>query len=147
MAKPPIEKYTMSQREELLTRIETKEAIVGIRRDGIIHVYYKSGTVITIPLQEKMLKIFLQLTEGEHMPFIWEGGYNVRVTKEARLNASIMEKDAPCEASVIVVKNWYQRIMAEFYYKVNRPGMIYKVTGDFGKGIRWLHMVHEDAML
>lgn len=137
----------MQQSECLLTRVEVKEAIVGIRMDGIIHVYYKPGITLDVPLQKKMLAIFLDLTRGEDKPFIWEAGPNVRLPKEARLYASEMEKFAPVEASVVVVKNWYQKIMAAFYYKVNRPGMIYKVTRDFDKGIEWLHQVHADAAI
>ncbi len=136
----------MQEKEKLLTRVEIEEAIVGIRTDGIIHVYYKSGVVLDVPLQLKMLKIFNELTKGEDRLFIWEAGPNVRLTKEARLNAAAMEKDTPVIASVVVVKNWYQKVVAEFYYKINKPGMIYKVTWDFSKGINWLHQVNEDAV-
>lgn len=136
----------MQQREKLLTRIETNEAIVGVRTDGIIHVYYKSGVVLDVPLQLKMLKIFNEITKNQDKPFIWEAGNNVRLTREARLNAAAMEKNTPVLASVVVVKNWYQRIVAEFYYKINKPGMIYKVTTNFATGIDWLHQVKVDAV-
>jgi hypothetical protein len=141
------EKYLMSQREELLSRVETKEAVVGIRGDGIIHVYYKAGTIITVSLQEKMLKTFIDLTQGERMPFLWEGGFNVRITKEARLNALTMEKLAPCSISAVVVKNWLQKIVAEFYYRLNSSNTIYKVTSDFNDGINWLHRMQENPDL
>ncbi len=135
----------MNDRDNLLTRIEIEEAIVGIRKDDIIHVYYKSGITLTVPLQKKMLQIFFDLTKGEDKLFIWEAGPNVRLTREARLYAAEMEKDSPCEASVVVVRSWYQKVMANFYYKLNRPGVLYKVTSDFQKGIEWLHQVHADV--
>jgi hypothetical protein len=140
-------KYRISEPDQLLTRVEMDEAIVGIRKDGIVHVFYKPGTIITVPLQQKMLRIFIELTNGEDKPFIWEGGMNVRVTKEARLYAAVMEKEAPCEATVVVVKNWYQRIIAEFYYRIHKPGMIYLVTKNFPNGIRWLQQAHNDAAI
>lgn len=140
-------KYGMQQPEMLLTRVEINEAIVGMRKDGIIHVYYKPHTIVTKALQLKMLEIFFDLAEGEDCPFIWEAGKGVWVTKEGRLHAQEMEKNTPCEAVVIVVKNLAQKFIADFYYKYYKPGMVYKITWNFDKGIEWLLRLHKDAMM
>lgn len=144
---PDDPKYSMHQTDELLTRVEINEAIVGMRKGGIIHIYYKPFTIVTKPLQLKMLEIFFDLAEGVDHPFIWEAGKGVRVTREGRVHAQAMERNVPCEASVIVVKNLAQKFIADFYYKYHKPGMLYKVTWNFDKGIEWLHKVHQDAMM
>lgn len=129
----------MNSRELLLTTVETNEAIVGIRRDGIIHVYFKSGTVIDIKLQNQLLKIYNDLTKGKKSLFIFQGGPNCRLTKEARLNALKLDAIAPMAASVVCTLNWYQKIIAEFYYILNKPKQKYMVTRDFEKGVEWLN--------
>jgi hypothetical protein len=137
----------MNSRELLLTTVETNEAIVGIRRDGIIHIYFKSGTVIDIKLQNQLLQIYNDLTKGKKSLFIFQGGPNCRLTKEARLNALKLDAIAPMAASVVCTINWYQKIIAEFYYILNKPNQKYLVTRDFEKGIRWLQQVHADTQM
>ena len=136
----------MQQTDLLLTRIEIEEAIVGIRKDGIIHVYYKSDITINLHLQNRLKKIFSELTYNQPHLYIFEGGFNVRVTREARLNALTLNKQVLSIANVVVVNSWYQRVLAEFYNILVARGQLYKVTTDFEKGINWLNkLVEEEA--
>lgn len=132
----------MNQIENLLTTVEINEAVVGIRKDGIIHVYYKSGITLDVKLQNKLMLIFDELSKGEKKKYIYEAGKNVRITREARINATTEDKSKIVLAAVVVAKSWYQKVIANFYYKLSSKGTIYKVVTDFSEGIEWLHLVN-----
>lgn len=128
----------MQDRDCLLTRIETERSVVGIRKDGIVHVYFKPGSVIDARFQQIMLEIYQEITQGVPSPFIFEGILNVRLTKEARKNALQLEGIAPMKLSAVFVKNRIQQIIANFYYTIKKPQKPYIVVTDFQKGIIWL---------
>ena len=128
----------MKQTDRIVRLIETDHAKVGMRDDGIVHVYYKAKTEINIELQAKMLEVFNEITGKQQHPFIFEAGEAVTVTKEARDNAITMELQTPVCCTVVSVTNLAHRIIAEFYYKFNKPIQPYKVTTNFEDGIQWL---------
>ena len=128
----------MLEKERLLETIETEKAIVGLRDDGIYHVYYKANTEITVELQTEMHKVFEEITGGKPGYFIFQAGEYVSVTSEARVNAVKTEDNSYTCATVVYVNNLAYRLVAEFYYKFNKPKQPYKVASDFNKGIQWL---------
>lgn len=128
----------MKQCDQLIRSIEIKEVIVGLRQDGIVHVYYKDGTEINIELQGKLMEILLDITGGINRAIIYEPGEDCSVTKEARENAIAIEHLSPTKCSVVYVHNLAYKIIAEFYYKFNKPKKPYKVVSDFDAGIAWL---------
>lgn len=105
---------------------------------GFVHVYLKPHTEITIDLQVEMKNMYCEITEGKKMPFLFEGGEFVSITKDARENAVRMEDDTPTLASAILVKNLGQKILADFYYKINKPKQPYKVFWSKEKALLWI---------
>lgn len=85
-----------------------------------------------------MLVIYWQITKIKR-PFIFTGGEFVTVSKEARLNATKMESLTPVAASAIVVQNLAQRIIANYYYKFNKPKTPYRIFKDVEKAADWLN--------
>jgi len=128
----------MKEQDQLVRTIENDFAIVGLRKDGIIHVYYKPRTEITVTVQQVMLVIFHEITSGKKMPFIFQAAEYCTVDKEARENATNLEAESPLKATVVCVSSIAHRLIAEFYYKFNKPLQPYKVVTDFNEGIRWL---------
>lgn len=128
----------MNEQDKFVKRIDHEQLIVAMRQDGIVHVAFLPNTEITVELQSVMVDLYNQLTLGEKHYFIFEGGEFVSITREARENAIQMEDSTPTIASAIIVKNLGQKIIADFYYKVNRPKQPYKVFWSFEKGIEWL---------
>lgn len=128
----------MNEQDKFVKRIDHEQLIVALRQDGIVHVAFLPNTEITVELQSVMIDLYNQLTLGKKHYFIFEGGEFVSITREARENAIVMEDSTPTIASAIIVKNLGQKIIADFYYKVNRPKQPYKVFWSFEKGIEWL---------
>ncbi len=131
----------MKDQERIASKIENDFALVGLRDDGIIHVYFKPHTEITVTVQEILLVVYNEITGGKQMPFIFEAGEYCTISREARENASQLEKQSPLLASVVFVNTLAHKIIAEFYYKFNKPVRPYKVVWDFSEGIKWLKEV------
>ena len=134
----------MEQKDQIVRLIENRYAITGLRRDGIVHVYYKTGVEINLELQLEMKAVFLDVTGGRKHPFIFQSGSDVTVTKEARDHAIEMELSTPINRTVVFVQNLAHKIIAEFYYKFNKPVNPYKVVSDFQEGIDWLLEVEQE---
>lgn len=124
--------------KKVLEFIDHEKVIVSKRSDSIIHVTFKPNTEITVEFQNELVEMYNQLTGGKKSLFIFEGGEFVSVTKEARENAITIEDNTPTRASAIVVRNLAQKIVADFYYKINKPKQPFKVFWSFEKGILWL---------
>ncbi len=122
-----------------MKRLENDQVIVTLRPDGIVHVSFLPHTEITVEFQQVLLDMYYEVTGGKKSLFVFDGGEFVSITKEARENAVAIEETTPTKASAIVVKNLAQKIIADFYYKVNRPKQPYKVFWQFDKAIEWLH--------
>jgi hypothetical protein len=133
----------MQDRDNLLTRIETSDFIVAKRKDGIIHVYFKQGITLDIPLQEKLLQAYREITHERKMPFIFETAPNIRVTISALLNSKEIEKNSPVLLSVIFVNSFFQKILAYVYTCITSLNQPCKVVTNFQEGIVWLHKMKE----
>ena len=84
-----------------------------------------------------MKETYWKVTEIKR-PFIFSAGEFVSITKEARKNATKMEDQVPVSASAVLVINLAQKLIADFYYKFDKPKNPLKVFRDFDKGIEWL---------
>jgi hypothetical protein len=71
-------------------------------------------------------------------PFIFTADEFISITTKARKNSKKMEPFVPNMGTVLVVRNLAQRILADYYYKFDKPGIPYKVVKDFDKGIQWI---------
>jgi hypothetical protein len=133
----------MNRPEEILRQIVHNQVIVSLRNDGIVHVSFQPKTEITVEFQSLLVNLYDQITLGKKAYFIFEGGEFISVTKEARENAIKLEKDSLNIASAVIFNNLAQRIIADFYYAVNRPKLPYKVFPSFEKGIAWLNSLKD----
>ena len=110
---------------------------VTLRVDGIVHVHFKANTCITVELQDELEAIYNRIT-SQKRPFIFTGDEFVSITAKARGNAIVMAHRIPCSASAIVVNNLAQKIVADYYYKFNRPPEPYKVFKKMEEGLLWV---------
>jgi hypothetical protein len=114
------------------------EATITLRKDGIIQIHYHEGVEINPPLQDRVMKIFIELSGGIKRPFLFTAMEYVTVTKEARSHAIEMESVYPALASAVVAHSTAYRIIANFYLKVNKPKTPYKVFSTEAKAVEWL---------
>lgn len=127
-----------SKNSDIINTIEIPEVRVQLRRDHIVHVTYRKGTILDVELQMKILNINNKITGGKKSYFIYDAEEGVTVTKEARDNAIKIEHLTPTQASAIVANNLAYRMIANFYIKFNKPKTELKVVNTFEKGIEWI---------
>lgn len=135
----------MLQQERIIKKVETAQYIIGVRDDGIIHVFYKEHTELDVKLQLEMLDVYIELCENKPYPFIFEAEEYITVTKEARDNALSLEDKSPLAVSAILVKNLAHKLIADFYLKFNKPRRPYKVFKNFEEGVDWLLKTFKDV--
>lgn len=129
---------TMNDGDLIVRKVEIEEAYFLLRKDGIVCVKLKDDTELDIPLQWKLMEVYDELTDGIKSPFIFEAGIGCTVTKEARDNAIKLEERSPMGACAVIVTNTANLLIANFYYKFNKPNIPYKVFKKFDQGVEWL---------
>lgn len=122
----------------VIRELEHEKLTVYLCAGDFVHVIFKPNTEINLKLQEEMVQMYHEITQGKKMPFLFEGGEFTSITKEARENAIIIESDTPTSASAILVRNLGQKMIADFYYKINKPKQPYKIFWSKEKAIAWI---------
>ena len=125
----------------ILREIEIPEAFIRMRQDGIVHVFYKENTTLDVELQNRTVKLFREITNNKKANFIFESDEGFYFTKEARENSIKLENDSPVNASAIIVTNLASRIIANFFIKVTKPKIRYKLFGTVEEATKWLRTV------
>lgn len=123
----------------VLKEIEIAEAKITLRSDNIIIVQYKRNTVLDVELQLRMRQIYRDLTNNRKMNFIFMADDGFSLTKEARENSEVIAESSPIKAYAIIVNNLAYRIIANFYYKINKPKVPYKSFPTVKDAIHWLY--------
>lgn len=103
-----------------------------------MHMYYKSGSVIDVNIQNRVRDAAFSLSGNKKMPCLFEAGEYVTLTKEARANAIDSEDNFPALASAVIVQNLAYKMIADFYYKINKPKQPFKVFRNIEDAITWL---------
>lgn len=121
----------------ILKEVDTPEAEIKLRSDGITHVHYKTNVVIDADTQLSMREIFKELAPGKKLKYIFSAETGVTFTKEARENSVAV--DSPIAAYAIIANNLAYRIIGNFYLKVNKPLVPYKLFSTADEAIEWLN--------
>ncbi|MBX7093897.1 MAG: hypothetical protein K1X56_04180 [Flavobacteriales bacterium] len=117
---------------------ETSSSFIHFREDGIVQIIFKDDTVIDVANQLENLKVFLEVLGEEKRPFMFEAMEGVTVTREGRDHAVQMESKTPACAYAIVVTNLAYKLIADFYYRFNRPKYPFKVFRKKHEAEAWL---------
>ena len=123
---------------EIVETIEIPECFIRLRSDGIIQITYKVGTIIDVDLQERSIPLFNQLCKDKSRPFLFEAMDEVSVTKEGRENSVVMEPRVPSSAYAIVADSLAYKLIANLYFKINKPKKPYRVFNNKEEAIAWL---------
>jgi len=91
-----------------------------------------------VEVQNKVKDAAFDLTSSTKRPCLFEAGDYVSLTKEARANAIAKEEDFPATASAVLVQNLAYKMIADFYYKINKPKQAFKVFRNIDEALDWL---------
>ncbi len=122
-----------------LKTIETPEAFVQLRADGILHVHFKENTDITIELQLSLRKIYDALLGDHATGFIYSAEAGFSISKEARENFGNFPSRNPVSACGLVANNLAYRILGNFLIKFYSPKIPVKLFDTVEQAADWLH--------
>lgn len=122
----------------IIKEIDSKEANIALKSNGIVYVLFKDDCILDIDLQFRLLDSYNKITDGKLMPFIFLAAQNVTITKEARDNATSLESISPLGASAAIVNNLAYKLIANFYMKLNKSKRPFKTFSNEVDAVEWL---------
>jgi hypothetical protein len=128
----------MTNRDQLIKVSENEIAIIGIRKDGIVHIFYKDNAIIDKAGVNSMLALYESfLPKGVH-PFIIESGEYVLFEEEGSKYTMEIEEQVPSVKKALVVTNAGYQLVANYYIARNKPTIDYGVFKTFDEALAWL---------
>ena len=132
---------TTNSLNTVIKEIDSKEANIALKANGIVYVLFKDDCVLDVDLQFRLLDSYNEITKGKLTRFIFLAAENVTITKEARDNATSLESISPLGASAAVVTNLAYKLIANFYMRLNKPKRPFKTFSNEEDAVEWLQSI------
>lgn len=128
----------MTDFENLEKYIETDIATIGMRTDGIVHIFYKMG----VEVDQQALRIMMEsinsfLPDGEY-PFLVEADDFVSFQEEGRKYMVEIENKLPSTKNALVLDNIGYQLIVKHFIANDKPKKDYNVFQDFDQATKWL---------
>ena len=119
-------------------KTETDAAQISVCSDGIIRVMLKKKTEVNAEHFEKLFKTYNELVQGQKFPFIYyaEDGSS-SVSEDGRAYAKKEEYSFPKVCNAVVVTRLSHKLLANFYFKFNKPSYPFKVFNKMDEAEAW----------
>lgn len=106
----------------VIKKEETESAYISMCSDGIIRVLFKRDKEISPSVLKPLFEKFNEMVQGVSYPFIYftEDG-SVVFTTEGNTYSKQNQHVFPKICSAFVTKSLSQRLIANFYLKINKP--------------------------
>lgn len=122
----------------IIEQKETKTALVVLGSDGIVRVLFKDDVEVTPIEVEENFKAYNEVIKGKKYPFIIRANSgSADYTPEGLAYAKAHENDWPKLCVALLVKNLPQRLLANFYLKINKPTHLHKVFDNPDEAEAW----------
>ncbi len=124
-----------------IKEIVTQTVRLRLLPDGIIHyTYLPNSEVDDLHHQinhEALLKL---INDGQKYPALLDGDDFANVTPEGRKLVRELEPFIPVSARAMVIKQLGQRILANFYIKIQEPMIPTKIFNNYEDALNWLYL-------
>lgn len=122
----------------VIKKIEINAAQISLCSDGIIRVMIKKNIEVTASHLKEMFEIYNELTQGQKYSFIYytEDG-STSVSEDGRAYSKSKEHSFPKACIAIVVTRLSQKLLANFYFKFNKPSYPFRVFNKMDEAEKW----------
>ncbi|MES2512614.1 MAG: hypothetical protein V4580_00665 [Bacteroidota bacterium] len=119
-------------------KTETDAAQISLCSDGIIRVMIKKDIEITPGHFKILFETYNELVQGKKHPFIYyaEEGSST-VSDDGRAYAKASEHLFPKVCNAVVVTRLAHKLLANFYFKFNKPSYPFKVFTRMDEAEKW----------
>jgi len=128
----------LSSSVEVLLKKEFKHTIVRYRKDGIIHVTYKSGSTITVEDCYLMAKFICKIGVAEKYLFITEPEHGSNIDEQARVLLANETGNRYTLKNAILCSSIIHEMIGNFFIRMDNPTVPTKLFTDRAKAIEWL---------
>jgi hypothetical protein len=118
-------------------KVETSSSIITINNEGVGHIHYKDHTVYDLLQQEEDLNAINIITKKIPTPFVLTAGDSVVFTKKVKDKSILNSTIAPVSAYALVATNFAYRLIAQFYIKIYKPILPFKIFAEEKDGFEW----------
>jgi len=128
---------------EVLLKKEFQHTIVRYRKDGIIHVTYKSGCTITVDDCYAMARFICQIAVRKKYLFITEPEHGSNIDEQARVLLASEKGNRYTLKNAILCSSIIHEMIGNFFIRMDSPTVPTKLFKDRSKAIEWLK--YEDS--
>lgn len=122
----------------LLDRRETEFLILGLREDGIIHIYMKPNTTLTYEGAVEGVRLVGEMGGGRAFPNLLDPQEGTSINKEARKFSKTPVANVYTLADAILVKNISHRLVGNAYVNFGFNARPTRLFTDREKALAWL---------
>ena len=101
--------------------IPCKGAVVRLRKDGIVEIRVADNHTCTVEEAQDISRVIRVLGKGKPVPVLRIAGEHSSVADGVREYAASALSQKNMVADAIVIRSLPQRILGNFYLKMNRP--------------------------
>ncbi len=124
-----------------IKEIVTQTVRLRLLPDGIIHYTYLPNSEVDDLHHQINHEALLQLIhDGQKYPALLDGDDFANVTPEGRKLVRELEPFIPVSARAMVIKQLGQRILANFYIKIQEPMIPTKIFNNYEDALNWLYL-------
>jgi hypothetical protein len=106
--------------------------------EGVVVVRYLDGAEITLELQKRLSEAFRTITKNQKHAFLIESEGAFWVDSAARAYSREIEPSQPFIAVAVFAPSLGFKLMSDFYGRVFKPAIPYKVFRKRDEAIAWL---------
>ncbi len=121
--------------------VETTHCRISLLEGHIIRLFFKDKGEITPTVQDENLVIFRELANHKICALLIESGEGVISTPEARKYSAAIEAESPFCAFGMVTRNLAYRMIVNFYLRVQKPAIPFRVFGTRHEALQWLTQI------
>lgn len=121
-----------------MEKIELDKLTIKLIASNILLITLVEGVTIEKEDVIEVKKHNLKLTKGNDYVIVFDSGHYTSISKDARELMSSTEIEKNRKASAFVIHSLSQKLLGNFYLKVNKPNVPTKLFSDKEKALNWV---------
>lgn len=123
---------------EILLQKDLQHTIVRYRKDGIVHVIYKSGCTISVEDCYAMAKFISQIGRAEKYLFLTEPEQRANIDEAARVLLASEKGNRFTYKNAILCSSIIHEMIGNFFIRMDNPVVPTKLFNSRDRALDWL---------
>ncbi len=123
---------------KIIETVQLPHTKIELRDDGIIQFFHKDTFQFTMSEIKEMEEVVLKITKGVTHKSLMVAGDFTNVDLEVMKHLSSSENTLVSLADAFVLNSFAQKLLANFYLKINKPVLPTKIFNKVDEAEAWL---------